>query len=308
MLYFFQMETEKDLYNLRNYHSTKRIEYPLTDEWTQIRLAFPSLTEVSWSRVKGHCLKIDHCYIKYSPQVPANAEGTVLVTVHDRRMENDKSLQAEYTFPIRCGIELNFFSSSYFSLKDPVPWTVYYRVINSTVLKGSHFCQFKASVKLSASKSSTNIKFRSPSVKVLNSEFTSDHVDFMHVGIPKPERVLCRSTSCIISQPRMALEAGTSWASRSMIGGDDGSDAGSHVGVGPYKGLMGLNESAIDPGDSVSQVNSGHRKSISDVNISKDKLAEIVAEAALRGSQIGLQLHEESSSKGGERNSGFKKK
>ena len=137
---------------LNKYHSSKGIEYPLSAEWVPVTLAFPGLAEISWSRFKCQCMKIDHCQIRYTPQVPANAEGTVIVVVHDNRMERDKSLQAEYTFPIRCGIELNFFSNSYFSLQDEIPWSCYYKVVNSTVLSGSHFCQLKARVKLSCAR------------------------------------------------------------------------------------------------------------------------------------------------------------
>nr|AWM96940.1 movement protein [Citrus chlorotic dwarf associated virus] len=288
---------------LQDYHSTRRIEYPLSDEWQQIKLAFPSMKEISWHKLRGQCMKIDHCQIRYDPQVPANAEGNVLVVVHDRRMEADKSMQAEYTFPIRCGIELNYYSCSYFSLKDPVPWCVYYRVVNSTVLKGSHFCQFKARVKLSAAKSSSPIGFRGPSVKIFNKAFNEDQVDFMHVGIPKSERVLCRSNSVLTTRPRLNLEAGESWASKSILSGEGGSEVGDS---GPYRGLAQLGPDAIDPGDSAS--NLGDPKSVADevirrlnssvigMDLNSSKFAEIIGDAVLKGSVINSRDNQASTS------------
>ncbi|WGT94048.1 movement protein [Myrica rubra citlodavirus 1] len=278
----------------KDYHSSKRVEYPLSDEMTPIKLAFPSMREISWAKMKGQCLKIDHCQIKYSPQVPANAEGSVIVSIHDTRMESDKSLQAEYTFPIRCGIELNFFSMSYFSLRDEVPWRAYYRVVNTTVLKGSFFCQIKARVKLSASKTSQAIQFRGPSVRILSPDFTESQVDFMHCSIPKSERLICRSSSVIVSRPRFEIGPGESWHSKSVLSGDSGSD----VGNGPYAGLQRLGPEAINPGDSASVVADDRMKMVDmgprsksvvgEMGIDPEQFARIIGDAVARGSEIGL--------------------
>nr|UZC49223.1 V4 [Kozo leaf curling associated virus 2]UZC49229.1 V4 [Kozo leaf curling associated virus 2]UZC49241.1 V4 [Paper mulberry leaf curling associated virus 2]UZC49253.1 V4 [Paper mulberry leaf curling associated virus 2] len=299
------MERSHDV-ALKNYHSSKSVEYPLSNDLVQISLAFPGLAEISWSRVKGQCMKIDHCQIVYTPQVPANAEGTVIVVIHDNRMERDKRLQAEYTFPIRCPVTLNYFSTSFFSLRDEVPWAVYYKVIDSTMLTGTHFCQFKARIKLSSAKHSQYIMFRAPTMEINSKEFSKDQVDFMHVAIPKPNRVLCRSSSVIQSKPRFELGPGENWATKSMLAGEEGDNI-SESGIGPYQSLNRLGLDAIDPGPSASQL--GRNEVHSDlgrIQLNANDLAGIVSEALIRGSQLGIDKSEENDSQ--KDNSGIKKK
>ncbi|WXB20462.1 movement protein [Apiscitlodal virus] len=284
-----------------DYHSSQRVEYPLSNEKVRIKLEFPSMGDISWSRLKGHCLKIDHCQIKYTPQVPANASGTVIFEVHDMRMERDKTLQAEYTVPIRCGVELNFFSSSFFSMKDDVPWQVFYSVENSDVLSGTRFCKIKARVKLSSAKHSTHINFRSPSINILSKGFSLRDVDFHHVSIPQVGRMLCRGNSVISGIPRQAIEPGESWASKSSLG-----EYEPYAIEKPYKDLEQLGLNSIDPGPSASEVGLkpnnevlglAHNKK--DIILDPGELAHIVSDALLRGSEIGKNMKEEDPKKKG---------
>ncbi|AVY03270.1 movement protein [Passion fruit chlorotic mottle virus] len=280
MLFFLIRMSDSQIKVFNEYHSSKRVEYPLTNEKTMIKLEFPSMGDISWSRLKGHCLKIDHCQISYTPQVPANASGNVCFEIHDMRMEADKTLQAEYTVPIRCAVELNFFSTSFFSMKDDVPWEVFYSVENSDVRSGTRFCKMKARVKLSSAKHSTHINFRSPTIKIISRGFSERDVDFHHVAIPKAERLLCRGSSVITSRPRFEIEAGDSWASKSSIGGSD-------VDY-PYKELGRLNADALEIGPSASQVGIGPGNEPNKGKVVMDavEFAEVVADAVRHGSVI----------------------
>nr|QEQ92299.1 putative movement protein [Camellia chlorotic dwarf-associated virus] len=274
-----------DVFNVNAYHSTQRVEYPLSNEWVKIKLAFPSMKDVSWSKFRGHCMKIDHCQIDYAPQVPINASGSVIIVLNDTRMLLDEQLQAEYTFPLRCPITLNYYASSYFSLKDAVPWECFYKVEDSSVKTGLHFAQFKARVKLSTAKKSSSILFRPPSVSINSKEFSMDHVDFRHVAVKKPERLLCRSSSMIVSRPRIMIEPGESWATKSMLSVDDEENSVLGLNQGPYKRLESLGPDAIDPGPSASQVGFSPTNFV----IEPKELASIVADAVAVGSQVAKQ-------------------
>ncbi|CCH63341.1 MP [Peristrophe mosaic virus] len=264
-----------------NYIESHRDEYQLSHDLNEIILQFPSTTSQFTARLSRSCMKIDHCVIEYRQQVPINASGTVIVEIHDKRMTDNESLQACWTFPIRCNIDLHYFSCSFFSLKDPIPWKLYYRVSDTNVHQGTHFAKFKGKLKLSTAKHSVDIPFRAPTVKILSKQFSSKDVDFSHVGYGKWERKLIRSTSMtrLGQHGPIELNPGESWASRSTIGltpTNEESDV--ENAIHPYRELNKLGTSLLDPGESASVV--GAQRAQSNLTISMAQLNEIVRTAA----------------------------
>ncbi|AFQ93620.1 movement protein [Dalechampia chlorotic mosaic virus] len=266
--------------NAFNYIESHRDEYQLSHDLTEIVLQFPSTAAQLTARLSRSCMKIDHCVIEYRQQVPINAAGTVIVEIHDKRMTDNESLQASWTFPIRCNIDLHYFSSSFFSLKDPIPWKLYYRVSDSNVHQATHFAKFKGKLKLSTAKHSVDIPFRAPTVKILSKQFTDKDVDFAHVGYGKWERRMIRSTSCSKHGYNGPIEIGPgeSWASRSAIGQAHSTvDTDITDASRPYRELNRLSTPILDPGESASVV--GLQRTQSNITMSMSQLNEIVRTA-----------------------------
>ncbi|UFT26617.1 movement protein [Rhynchosia mottle virus] len=259
--------------NAFNYIESHRDEYQLSHDLTEIVLQFPSTASQLTARLNRSCMKIDHCVIEYRQQVPINATGSVIVEIHDKRMTDNESLQASWTFPIRCNIDLHYFSSSFFSLKDPIPWKLYYRVSDTNVHQRTHFAKFKGKLKLSTAKHSVDIPFRAPTVKILSKQFSHKDVDFSHVDYGPWERKTITSTSMSrfgLPGP-IELKPGESWATRSTIGmTQTETDSEIH----PYKELNRLGGSVLDPGDSASQV--GLERAQSHITMSMAQLNELV--------------------------------
>nr|QVX19698.1 movement protein [Tomato severe rugose virus]QVX19700.1 movement protein [Tomato severe rugose virus] len=267
--------------NAFNYIESKRDEYQLSHDLTEIMLQFPSTASQLSARLSRSCMKIDHCVIEYRQQVPINAVGSVIVEIHDRRMTDNESLQASWTFPIRCNIDLHYFSSSFFSLKDPIPWKLYYRVCDTNVHQSTHFAKFKGRLKLSTAKHSVDIPFRAPTVKILSKQFTDKDIDFSHVGYGKWERKMIRSASISRLGLHNPLEImpGESWAVRSTVGLSP-SEAGSDIenAMHPYRQLHRLGTGTLDPGDSASVI--GAQRAQSNITLSMAQLNELVKAAA----------------------------
>ncbi|ADV15537.1 movement protein [Sida mosaic Bolivia virus 2] len=266
--------------NAFNYIESHRDEYQLSHDLTEIMLHFPSTASQLSARLSRSCMKIDHCVIEYRQQVPINAVGSVVVEIHDKRMTDNESLQASWTFPIRCNIDLHYFSSSFFSLKDPIPWKLYYRVSDTNVHQRTHFAKFKGKLKLSTAKHSVDIPYRAPTVKILSKQFTDKDIDFSHVGYGKVERKMIRSTSISgfgLHSP-IELRPGESWAVRSAIGINQ-SDAESDIenATHPYRQLHRLGTSSLDPGDSASLI--GAQRTQSNITMSMAQLNELVRTA-----------------------------
>nr|QVX19369.1 movement protein [Macroptilium yellow spot virus]QVX19371.1 movement protein [Macroptilium yellow spot virus]QVX19375.1 movement protein [Macroptilium yellow spot virus] len=264
-----------------NYVESQRDEYQLSHDLTEIVLQFPSTASQLTARLSRSCMKIDHCVIEYRQQVPINATGGVIVEIHDKRMTDNESLQASWTFPIRCNIDLHYFSSSFFSLKDPIPWKLYYRVCDTNVHQRTHFAKFKGKLKLSTAKHSVDIPFRAPTVKILTKQFTDKDVDFSHVGYGKYERKLIRSASTTrygLHNPIM-IKPGETWASKSSIGVSS-NDADSEIEntIHPYRQLHRLDSSVLDPGESASII--GARRAESSITMSMAQLNELVRTTA----------------------------
>nr|QVX19077.1 movement protein [Bean golden mosaic virus] len=264
-----------------NYVESHRDEYQLSHDLNEIVLQFPSTTAQLSARLSRSCMKIDHCVIEYRQQVPINATGTVIVEIHDKRMTDNESLQASWTYPIRCNIDLHFFSSSFFSLKDPIPWKLYYRVSDTNVHQRTHFAKFKGKLKISTAKHSVDIPFKPPTVKILSTQFTEKDVDFSHVGYGKWERKLIRSASTSrygLHSP-ITLKPGETWASRSTIGtGTSDADSEMDNAIHPYRQLHRLDTSILDPGESASII--GARRTESSITLSMAQLNELVKTAA----------------------------
>ncbi|AEA76654.1 movement protein [Tobacco yellow crinkle virus] len=259
--------------NAFNYIESHRDEYQLSHDLTDIILQFPSTAAQLTARLNRSCMKIDHCVIEYRQQVSINATGSVIVEIHDKRMTDNESLQASWTFPIRCNIDLHYFSSSFFSLKDPIPWKLYYRVSDTNVHQRTHFAKFKGKLKLSTAKHSVDIPFRAPTVKIHSKQFSHKDVDFSHVDYGPWERKTLSSTSMSrfgLPGP-IELKPGESWASRSTIGR---THTETESEIHPYRELNRLGPSVLDPGDSASQV--GLQRAQSNITMSMAQLNDLV--------------------------------
>nr|AQT01577.1 MP [Sida micrantha mosaic virus] len=267
--------------NAFNYIESQRDEYQLSHDLTEILLQFPSTASQLTARLSRSCMKIDHCVIEYRQQVPINAVGSVVVEIHDKRMTDNESLQASWTFPIRCNIDLHYFSSSFFSLKDPIPWKLYYRVCDTNVHQRTHFAKFKGKLKLSTAKHSVDIPFRAPTVKILSKQFTEKDIDFSHVGYGKWERKMIRSASIsAVGLPSpIEIRPGESWAVRSAVGiSQSDADSETENATHPYRQLHRLGTSSLDPGDSASIV--GAQTPQSNITMSMAQLSELVRATA----------------------------
>ncbi|AFM38724.1 movement protein [Jacquemontia mosaic Yucatan virus] len=263
--------------NAFNYIESHREEYQLSHDLTEIVLQFPSAASQFSARLSRSCMKIDHCVIEYRQQVPINAAGTVIVEIHDMRMTQNESLQAKWTFPIRCNIDLHYFSASFFSLKDEIPWKLYYRVCDTNVQQRTHFAKFKGKLKLSTAKHSVDIPFKPPTVKILSKQFSDKDVDFSHVDYGRWERKLirCASMSGVGLRGPIQIRPGETWASRSTLGVSN-SDAQSEVesALHPYRHLNRLEGNVLDPGESASMV--GAQRAESNITMSVAQLNELV--------------------------------
>nr|AGS77209.1 BC1 [Mungbean yellow mosaic virus] len=242
-----------------------------------IKLQFPSYLEQKTVQIMGKCMKVDHAVIEYRNQVPFNAKGTVIVTIRDTRLSYEQAAQAAFTFPIACNVDLHYFSSSFFSLKDETPWEIVYKVEDSNVIDGTTFAQIKAKLKLSSAKHSTDIRFKPPTINILSKDYTEECVDFWSVEKPKPIRRMLnpgpnQGPYPISGHRPIMLQPGETWATRSSIGrsssmrytnndrpsildNTNASDADY-----PLRHLHKLPEASLDPeldpGDSVSQSHS----------------------------------------------------
>ena len=168
------------------YHKSNRYEYQLKNTPQNIKLSFPSLADYLIHRARRTCMKIDHCQIEYRPLVPYNITGQVLIEIHDTRLNIDDSRQAWFKFPIRAHIRINFFSGSYFSVKDSIPWKAKLIATGTNMNTGTRFCSIKARLKLSTEKHSTEIAWKSPSLELISKDVANDEVNFEHVERAPP--------------------------------------------------------------------------------------------------------------------------
>lgn len=246
------------------YIHSERVEYALTNDAAEVTMSFPSMFEQKISQLRNRCMKIDHVLLEYRSQVPINAVGHVVIEIHDMRLTEGETKQAEFTIPIRCNCNLHYYSSSFFSLKDKNPWRVEYRVENANVVNGVHFCKMLGKLKLSSAKHSTDVEFRPPKIEIQTKEYTVNDIDFWSVGSKPQTRRLVDGSRLIghssrsLRVPYMAIGPNESWASRSEVGH-------SSFTTRPYKNLSGLDDSAIDPGPSASQAGSITREDITDI-------------------------------------------
>nr|UVN12578.1 movement protein [Croton enation leaf curl virus] len=246
------------------YIQSERVEYALTNDAAEVTLSFPSMFEQKLNQLRNRCMKIDHVLLEYRSQVPINAVGHVVIKIHDMRLTEGDTKQAEFTIPIKCNCNLHYYSSSFFSLKDKNPWRVEYRVENTNVVNGVHFCQMMVKLKLSSATHSTDVEFRPPKIEIQTKEFTVNDIDFWSVGSkPHTRRLVDGSrllghSSRSLRVPYPTIGPNESWASRSEIGA-------SSVTRRPYNDLSGLDDSAIDPGPSASQAGSITREEITDI-------------------------------------------
>nr|AGW45430.1 movement protein [Tomato leaf curl New Delhi virus] len=246
------------------YIQSERIEYSLANDAAEVSFSFPSQIEQKISHLTNRCMKIYHVGLEYLSQVPINAVGHVVIQIHDVRLTEGDTKQAQFTIPIKCNCYLYYFSSSFFSHKDKNPWRVEYKVENTNVVNGVHFCKMLGKLKLSSAKHSTDLQFRPPKIEIHTKEFTVIDFDFWSAGTKPPTKRLVdgsrlkRHSSRSLRVPYLAIGPNESWASTSEI-------RLSSVTSRPYKILSGLDDSAIDPSPSASQAGSITREDIADI-------------------------------------------
>nr|AGW45434.1 movement protein [Tomato leaf curl New Delhi virus] len=243
---------------------SERVEYALTNDAAEVTLSFPSMFEQTSSLLSISCMLLEHAFLEYPIQVPIDAGGVGVIEIHYMRLTDGDTKQAEFTIPIKCNCHLHYFSSSFFSHKDKNPWRVEYKVENTDVVNGVHFCKMLGKLKLSSAKHSTDVQFRPPKIEIQTKEFTVYDIDFWSAGSkPQTRRLVDGSrlmghSSRSLPVPYLAIGPNESWASRSEIGL-------SSVTRKPYKNLSGLDYSAIDPGPSASQAGSITKEEIADI-------------------------------------------
>ncbi|AYH63717.1 movement protein [Sri Lankan cassava mosaic virus] len=272
------------------YLRSERVEYELTNDSTDVKLSFPSLLDNKISLLKGHCCKIDHIVLEYRNQVPINATGHVIIEIHDQRLHDGDSKQAEFTIPVQCNCNLHYYSSSFFSMKDINPWRVMYRVVDTNVINGVHFCRIQGKLKLSTAKQSNDIQFRSPKIEILSKAFTERDIDFWSVGRKPQQRKLVQGPSLIGSKSMRytpcSIGPNESWAVRSEVGLHEPwavkSEAGPSIEK-PYSQLNRLNPDALDPGKSVSQIGSD--------NFTREDLNDIISKTVHMCLNTSMQSH-----------------
>nr|QPB75074.1 BC1 [Pepper yellow leaf curl Thailand virus] len=239
------------------YTTSDRTEFQLSNEKTEVTLLFPSTVDQKLSMLLGKCLRIDHVILQYRNQVPGNATGHVVIEMHDTRLQEGDSKQAEFTIPIGCNCNIHYYSSSYFSPKDPNPWRVLYRVEDTNVLNGVHFCRMQGKLKMSSAKQSSEITFKSPKIEVLSKAYNINHIDFWHVPQStvsrKPVQALTQMRSQSSRYTTNAIPQGLTWASASTVGNND-------IEEHPYRHLHPLQDATLDPGPSASEVIAGSNK------------------------------------------------
>lgn len=192
---------------LQGDHKSKTTEITASSSQRIIDLSFPTFATQLSNKLRRLSVKIDHCEIKYMPQIPMNSTGTVRVFIDDTRLSPSDQRQAEFCFPVTCQVTLHYYGNSYTSANEKrCPWLCKYQLENSNINSDVIFCKIKAYLKLSTEKHPEQLPFRPPSVTVHSKQFDLKHVDFWHVNHAEVQPTLCRSVSSI-QLPRQDFDA-----------------------------------------------------------------------------------------------------
>ena len=126
-----------------------------------------------------------------------------------------------------------------------------YRVDDTNVVDGVHFCRMQGKLKMSSAKQSSEIQFKSPKIEILSKAYNMTNIDFWSVPHSQVSRKPVQGLSNLRSQSSRyttpAILPGQSWASASTIGNDEQEDL-------PYGNLHRLQDKTLDPGPSASEV------------------------------------------------------
>ena len=126
-----------------------------------------------------------------------------------------------------------------------------YRVDDTNVVDGVHFCRMQGKLKMSSAKQSSEIQFKSPKIEILSKAYNMTNIDFWSVPHSQVSRKPVQGLTNLRSQSSRyttpAILPGQSWASASTIGIDDQEDL-------PYGNLHRLQDKTLDPGPSASEV------------------------------------------------------
>nr|AGW45438.1 movement protein [Tomato leaf curl New Delhi virus] len=242
----------------------ERVEYALSKDAAEVTLSFLSIFEQKIIQLRNRCMKIDHVVLEYSSQVLIKTVGHVVIEIHAMRLTEGDTKQAEFTIPIKSNCNMHYYSSSFFSLKDKNLWRVEYRVENTNVVNGGHFCKMLGRKKRWSAKHSTDVEFRPPKIEIQTTEFTVNDIDFCSVGSKTQTRRLFDGSRLMghssrsLRVPYLTIGPNESWGSRSEIGLLS-------VTSTPHKNKSGLDDSAINPGPSSSKAGRSTRDENADI-------------------------------------------
>ncbi|QIE08114.1 movement protein [Camellia oleifera geminivirus] len=163
---------------------------------SNISITNPKIGDALWQKMTFKSMKIDKCKISYRPQCPFNSAGRVEVEIRDTRLRADDQLQARFTFPVTCPVDITYFGNAYAAAdKNGCPWTASYRLLQTNINDGVKYCKIKATLAFQTSSFPDEITYRPPLITVLSKVFDNTHVDIWHVDRKISKARLTRSNS-----------------------------------------------------------------------------------------------------------------
>lgn len=151
---------------------------------------------------------------------------------------------------------MKYYGTSHASLNDTTcPWVAKYRLEDSNINSGVHYCTMKAYVKICTAKNPEEIPFRGPEFISRSKHFNPEDVDCSHVAPAPKQPKFCRVMSAVQArgQQRFLLPAGLTFQ-----------EVQSSVSIpSPYVSNTNDDQVPIDPSPSVSEVGSNNTNTIS---------------------------------------------
>ena len=179
-------------------YKTPNTEFRVTGEFCPIKLEFPGFWKSAVHKFLGYSIKIDRCRISYTSQVPFNAVGNIRLIISDNRLQLGDEDQAEFVFAVGMNCEIMYYGTAFSSLKDEeCPWKCRYRVEESNLKSGIHFCKISATLQITAERIPSEVVYRAPTIKVRSKMYSDKDVNYIHVAKKKNPAPLCRSLSSI---------------------------------------------------------------------------------------------------------------
>lgn len=115
-------------------------------------------------------------------QVPFNTVENITLVLSDNLLQEGDEEQVEFVFAIGMNCKIDYFGTTFTSLKDKIcPWECKYRVEDTNLKRNVHFCKIKASLKILEEKNPNEIMYRAPQIHVDSREYLEKDVDYIHV-------------------------------------------------------------------------------------------------------------------------------